>query len=224
MDSDSEVLLTRALNATRTTYQVSYAALRILADRLPKAASSDFLPRLLHRHWMAAESWRYRRFRSYKGINSRGSVDYRECIAPSALTAVAEAVILRKLSESSAFAVNPHVYSYLWPRSSRGGRNFQFFADGYHRRNADISAILDTEPQDVAFITDIRAFYPSVDRNTVHRALAGRVNGAPDLGNQAERDAILHFFSDVLRQSPGGIPVGPESGHVLGHLALEVRQ
>lgn len=216
-----QTLLIRALNSTRQSYFPSYVGLRLIGDQLPPG-ENDYLQQLLMRRLNAGDAWRFKRFDLYKGsIQSYKGVEhvYRDCLAPSPLTAVAESLVLALLSANPAFAVSQRVYSYRWPPSSRSGASYEFFGTGYKQRNTDIATAL-SAPNQVAVVTDVKSFYPSARKEQVESALKSLLDKS-DTPFKAGGDAILGFYSQLLTVGGNGIPVGPASSHVLGHLVLQ---
>ena len=221
MFGTDQTLLIRALNSTRQGYFPSYVGLRLIGSQLPRTEHS-YLRRLILRRLSAGDQWRFRPYRLYKGErqSAHGPVaEYRECLAPSPLTAVAEAVVLAQLSAVPAFSVPSRAFSYLWPRSPQAGASYEFFAEGYKRRNAEIGALL-LSPNRVAVIMDLKGFYPSVDKGRIESSLKSLL-AASDTEAPFDTDAILNFYSQVLSAGAGGIPIGPASCHVLGHVVLK---
>lgn len=216
-----QTLLIRALNSTRQAYFPSYIGLRLIGDQLPPG-ENDYLQQLILRRLSAGDTWRFKRFDLYKGSVQSLQGDkhvYRDCLAPSPLTAVAESFVLAQLAANPAFAVSPRVYSYHWPPSSRSGASYEFFGVGYKQRNTEIAAALNA-PNHVAVVADIKSFYPSAKKEQVESALKSLL-GKSDEQFKAGGDAILGFYSQLLMAGGNGIPVGPASGHVLGHLVLQ---
>ena len=221
MFGTDQTLLIRALNSTRQGYFPSYVGLRLIGSQLPRTEHS-YLRRLILRRLSAGDQWRFRPYRLYKGErqSAHGPVaEYRECLAPSPLTAVAEAVVLAQLSAVPAFSVPSRAFSYLWPRSPQAGASYEFFAEGYKRRNAEIGALL-LSPNRVAVIMDLKGFYPSVDKGRIESSLKSLL-AASDTEAPFGTGAILNFYSQVLSAGAGGIPIGPASCHVLGHVVLK---
>ena len=215
-----QTLLIRALNSTRQVYFPSYVGLRLIGSQL-SSGENDYLQKLVLRRLMAGDAWRFKTFKLYKGsIQSSQGHDhqYRDCLAPSPLTAIAESFILKKLSESPAFDVSPRVFSYRWPPSSQSGVSYRYFFDGYKQRNNEIAAALDT-PNQVAIVTDLKKFYPSAKKGQVESALKSHLAKCDkQLGVLGE--GIFEFYSQLLTAGGDGIPIGPASGHVLGQLVL----
>lgn len=214
-------MLVRSLNATRQTYLPSYVGLRLIGSQLPKG-ENNFLERLLIRRLNSGEQWRYKTFSMYKGstISKDGlEHEYRKCLAPSPLTALAESAILMILSKIPAFKSSSRSYSYRWPASEKAGVSYQYFVEGYKQRNDDVAKALE-EPDHIAVITDIKRFYPSATKEQVNRALSS-LFASSDKGFRTYQDSIILFYSGLLDASDQGIPIGPASSHVLGHLVLQ---
>lgn len=221
MFGSDETLLIRALNSTRQTYFPSYIGLRLIGDQLPKN-NFDYLKNLVSRRLIAGDQWRFKSFDLYKNSyqTTRGvKHEYRKCLAPSPITAIAESFILSLLASDNAFAVPDRVYSYKWPKSNKSGSSYEFFAEGYNLRNREIAAQLNS-PNAIAVVTDIKSFYPSVQKGKILEALTSYIdNSSQNL--KVWRDAILGFYSQLIDASEMGIPIGPASGHILGHLVLK---
>lgn len=215
-----QTLLIRALNSTRQVYFPTYVGLRLIGNQLPPG-ENDYLHHLLKRRLNSDDVWRFKRFDLYKGsAQTKGSVEhvYRECLAPSPLTAIAESLILAMLAANPAFAISPRVFSYRWPPSNRSGSSYEFFAEGYKQRNYEIAAALNATDH-VAVVTDIKSFYPSAKKERVETALKLVLSKSPG-SLRSSGDAILGFYSQLFMASGDGIPVGTASSHVLGHLVL----
>lgn len=213
-----ETLLVRALNATKQGYFPSYMGLRLLAAQLPRGTNS-YLRRVVERRLAAGDKWAFKSFDHFKAAKSVAGVnviDYRQCHAPAPLTAVAESAVLFKLASMASFATHPRAYSYLWPSSIKAGNSYAFFGEGYKLRNQDISTALQ-RPGAVAVVADIQSFYPSADRGQLMTELRRRL-AQEDVG--IDGAGIEAFYEQLLGVSKSGIPVGPNSAHVLGHLAL----
>lgn len=216
----SEILLARALNSTRTTYFPSYVGLRLIGSQMP-IANSGYLEKMIVRRLRAGEMWSYRPFKLYKGTvsqNGEQSHIYRDCLASSPTTAIAESIILAMLANDPAFAIPTRAFSYRWPKSPYSGVSYEYFVSGYNQRNIEISEALVTGK--VAVVTDIKGFYPSVSEDQINAALKGRLNSDNSrLHDSSEQ--IIDFYGCLIKAGGKGIPIGPASSHVLGHLVLE---
>ncbi|WP_201645937.1 RNA-directed DNA polymerase [Paraburkholderia metrosideri] len=208
------------MNATKTTYFPSYVGVRLIASQLGDE-NGAYLERMIVRRLRALDSWRYRPFKLYKGsINRQGEPEhiYRDCWAPSPSTSIGEAVILALLASDPAFAVPDRVFSYRWPKSISAGGSYEYFAEGYMRRNKQIAAALGEGM--VAIVMDIKSFYPSVSAEVIEPKLKARLTSKNSILS-GFADEILNFFRGLMNAGGAGIPIGPESAHVLGHLVLE---
>lgn len=213
-----QTLLVRSLNSMRQNYFPTYIGLRLVGRCLPPD-NNHYLKNLLERRIKAGDAWRFYEFEMYKGTqHSSQGVEhvYRKCLAPSPLTAIAESMILGWLAKSKAFTVPHRSYSYQWPATVHSGSSYQYFVDGYIKRNLDIASAL-AQPGYVAVVTDIQRFYPSANNEVLKARLADRLS----YEEQPLRNPILDFFSQLLDATGQGIPIGPAAGHVLGHVALE---
>lgn len=221
MFGTDQTLLIRALNATRQSYFPTYLGLRLIAKQLPSIENS-YLRRAVERRLSVGDRWSFRHFDYFKAManaSSGGIPEYRSCLAPSPFTAFAEALILAQLASMPSFAAPARAYSYLWPRSQWSGSSYEFFAEGYKRRNIDVAAAL-RRPGTVAVVTDLKGFYPSIRRDRVMSAVASRLKSQGQSG-VLTANAIASFYAQLLEAGGAGLPIGPTSAHVLGHLALE---
>lgn len=214
-----QTLLVRSLNSMRQNYFPTYIGLRLIGYRLP-SEYNQYLKNLLERRLKSGDAWRFTKFDLYKGsqyVDNGIQHVYRDCLAPSPLTALAESMVLGLLAESERFAVPSRAYSYHWPVSKHSGSSYRYFVEGYIHRNIEIADSLN-KPGYVAVVTDIKSFYPSVERERLEKTLSTKLD-SKDL--EPWRDSIMGFFSQLLGASEHGIPIGPAAGHVLGHLALD---
>lgn len=221
MDGFDQTLLIRALNSTRQLYFPSYVGLRLIGSQL-SSSENDYLRKLVRRRLIAGDAWRFKPFQLYKGsIPTPQGLEhqYRNCLAPSPLTAIAEAFILMRFAKTPAFKVSPRVYSYGWPPSNKSGGSYRYFFDGYKQRNTDIAAALKASNH-IAVVTDLKQFYPSVNNETVKSVLKSRLSQA-EIKSKVLFEGIFGFYSQLLESGGGGIPIGPASAHVLGHIVLQ---
>ncbi len=217
-----QTLLIRALNSTRQVYFPTYVGLRLIGNQLPPG-ENGYLQQLIHRRLGTGDAWRFKKFKLYKGSKASPQGNehvYRDCLAPSPLTAIAESFLLALLAANPVFSVSDRVYSYRWPPSSRSGASYEFFGVGYRQRNTEIDAALNNAPNQVAVVTDIKSFYPSARKDQVESSLKSILDKS-DKDFRTWGDSILAFYSQLLTSGGDGIPVGPASGHVVGHLVLQ---
>lgn len=216
-----QTLLIRALNSSRQAYFPTYMGLRLIGDQLPQH-DNLFLQNLIKRRLTAGDQWRFKSYDLYKNSHhsSKGiKHEYRECLAGSPITTIAESFILALLASDKSFAIPERVYSYRWPKSSKSGASYEFFAQGYMQRNTDIANALSQE-NTIAIVTDIKSFYPSVQTEQITNALNTFFDNS-DQKLKVWREAIIEFYAQLIAAGKNGIPIGPASAHVLGHLVLK---
>jgi hypothetical protein len=194
--------------------------LRLIAKQLPPVENS-YLRRAVERRLSVGDRWSFRHFDYFKAMGQVAGLDvpeYRSCLAPSPFTAFAETLILAQLASMPSFAAPARAYSYLWPKSEWSGSSYEFFAEGYKRRNMEVAEAL-RRPGSVAVITDLKGFYPSIQRDRVMVGLRARFNSL-DQREGLPVDAVENFYTQLFAAGGVGLPIGPASAHVLGHLAL----
>ncbi|MER2505919.1 MAG: hypothetical protein ABTQ24_08490, partial [Azonexus sp.] len=87
-----QTLLVRSLNSMRQNYFPTYIGLRLIGHRLP-SEHNQYLKNLLERRLKSGDAWRFTKFELYKGsqyLDNGIQHVYRDCLAPSPLTALAE--------------------------------------------------------------------------------------------------------------------------------------
>jgi hypothetical protein len=214
-----DTLAVRSLNASRVVHQPTYAGLRLLLGPASNAPG-PFLAFLLRR-CRSREDWRYFGFQILKEAPAGRRPEYRNCLAGSPLTFLAESHVLAIMAAEPAFQPPRCAYSYLWPTTASDGRNFEYYFHGYQRRAQRVAELLASLPGHVAVVADIRRFYPSVDKGRVRRRVEER---AASVASDAAAKSIRHFTAGLLDQHGAkmtGIPIGPDFSHFLGHVALE---
>ncbi len=211
-------LVARALNACRLVHKPTYVALRALVDHEVNRNRPDWATVSVLHKTQFREQWYYYRFKVLKELENGKDPRYRDFMIGSPTTILAEAYLLDLLSREASFQTSSRVFSYLWPRYAEAGRTFVFYQRGYVSRNSGIRAFFQSFPNNVALVTDIRHFYPSVTWN----ALEPRLNSRLAKVDSVPTKRVAHNLLGNLRQaSPTGIPIGPELGHLLGNIALE---
>lgn len=216
-----QTLILRTLNSTRQLYYPTYAGVRMLASQI-SAKDRGFFQDVVMQRLKFSDSWRYKKIPVYK--NSTGNSDslvheYRDFYVPSPLTSIAETLVLKILAENPVFQENKQVFSYRWPRSERAGSSYDYFFNGYKQRNDAIAKKLNS-PEQIAVITDIQKFYPSVSAVKVLHALKNKLALSPDY-IKSHIKLVINYYEQLLHDSNGGIPIGPAAGHILGNIALE---
>lgn len=216
---DFDTLAARALNSSRIVHKPTYAGLRLLLHTAKHHPAT--ILRLLNNRCQGRESWRYYSFQILKEVGKNKTPTYRNCLTGSPLTTLAEAFVMGMMSTQPVFQPPSCAFSYLWPASTRSGRSFEYFYDGYARRNRRVCELLAANPGHVALVTDIKSFYPSVDKERLRLKVVKRIGHISD---KAVARPIEKFLDSLLALSSpkyDGIPIGPEIAHVFGHVAIE---
>jgi hypothetical protein len=219
--TDSHLLALRALNHWRPIHTQSYVGLRLALDcSIGRATDSEWFRDIAIRKSGTRKQPRYCGFQAVKEIGPDQRPKYRDFVAASPSTALAEAWCLHALSRTPSLANHKRSFSYLWPSIDGSARNYELYRDGYNRRNEAIRASLRENPRATIFVGDIRSFYPSISKRAVREELARRLGAAEIVG--PARRAIDGVFGKYLEATEGpiGIALGPPLSHLLGHLAL----
>jgi len=218
MSQPSNIIAVRALNHWRPLFIPTYLSLRLLLRQIPDPKTSYYLEKVLVRKLPIRNLPRYRKFVRFKNHKESGEIKYREFFAASPSSALGEAHILKILSNMKSFANRANVFSYRWPLYELGGRSFSYFFSGYQERNNLVTEYLNTDPDYVVVVFDIKNFYPSVNREIVCERLN---NHLIDLEDNKLREYISSTCWQMVNVAESGIPIGPGLSHVLGNLALE---
>jgi RNase P/RNase MRP subunit POP5 len=216
---DHKTLAMRAINASNTIYKPTYAGLRLLLASVEK--HPEVIQAFLERRCSIREKWRYFAFQIVKDAADSEQPNYRNCISGSPLIMLAEASILSLMCNQKAFAVPKCAYSYLWPKNSSASRNFAYFYEGYRQRSAKTSQLLRANPGDIAIVSDIKGFYPNVDKATLAKRISKRTALVLNPGIRRRIEPFIQGFLDPTSSKPQGLPIGPDLSHALGHVALE---
>jgi hypothetical protein len=197
----------------------TYAGLRLLLGAAKN--DPDAMLAFINQRTRIREAWRYFGFQSFKDAPAGRKPEYRNCIIGSPVTTLAEAHVLALMAKEKSFAQRDCAYSYLWPSSLSEGRNYAYYFDGYQKRTQDVNDLLDAYSDNVAVVTDIKKFYPSVSKPRLKDLLARRIAGV----STTDTAKTIHLFVDGLLNQTGakvdGLPIGPDMSHLLGHVALD---
>ncbi len=216
---DFETLAARSLNTSRIVHKPTYAGLRLLLGAAKNHPAA--LLRLISNRCLTREAWRYYQFPILKEVGKHSLPQYRSCVTGSPLTTFAEAYVMGLMATKQAFQPPQSAYSYLWPPSQKSGRSYEYFYEGYSRRNQQISSLMAKDKNLVALVTDIKSFYPSVDKESVRKRVKKRLAAIENTTDSRIIGQFLDALLDVPATKSKGIPIGPEIAHVLGHVSLE---
>lgn len=216
---DDRLISTRALNYLRSVHVPSYVGLRFLLENLPEESGSCAVTTLVEQ-LSGASKGRIYNVRRFKKFLEGGAAEYRGYSVPSPTHALCEAYGLLYLERAGVRQKQSFVYSYREPSLADPWRNFQFFADGYRRRNADVLEALGDG--DVALVFDIKNFYPSVDARKVVDQLLSK----PQVRELSQKTRLVikkcaEACIENTQDEDSGLRVGPEFSHILADVALE---
>lgn len=214
-----ETLAARALTTSRSVHRPTYVGLRLMLEQI-KQGQSELLT-FLEQRTQSRKAWRYFSFPLLKEVKEYEKNSHRLCMTGSPITVLAEAYVLSLMARSELFQPHPAVFSYLWPQPKRSGRNFEYFFDGYTRRNQLVTRLLKRHPDHIALISDIQQFYPSVDPVRLKQKLYARTAKLDSKTNARAINSFVDSLLDAGKPKHTGIPIGPDLSHFLGNVALE---
>lgn len=213
-------LAVRCLNETRVLHPPTYVAARFLADSVASDVNSSWTLKTITRRYPVQATPRFFKFMRFKKQLENRQIEYREFLVPSPMTCLTESFVLQELSGLRPFRKPNSVYSYRWPSHPACPYNFDHYANGYIKRNENISDTLRRNPSSIVIITDIKKFYPTIPREIVRERFKNRLNGGSI--SPSVRDTALNLFEHLVSTFPQGkgIATGPDLSHVIGDLAL----
>ena len=217
MNTPSHPLL-RALNFVRKEDTLTYVGLRLFSEDLSSENRSQWVDEYLKRTLLTKRPHVYREFQSLKNIDEKDQPEFRSCHIGSPLTTLAEAWLLGSLADLRPFRSPTTVYSYLWPRSHKRSQIFDYFLEGYRRREVDVALALTQLEDSVALVTDLRKFYPTAQKDMVLQRFRTCVDVAKL--RRPFSDFAIDTVQAALAAPAVGIPIGSPLGHLLGNLAL----
>lgn len=208
-----EVLLTRALNFMRRTHMPTYMGLRILGRQFPNDNRANLINNFIHYKLVKGMEPTFHSFKMLKSLGREPT--YREAWIGSPSETLMETWLLRRLE---TVKMSSNVYSYMWP-SKTSSQIYHYFLDGYRERNRRISERLSSAGVHVAYITDIKSYYPSIDQS----ALRLKVHKIFDQNLPTDLQRPAKELVEALFALAGGsgIPIGPPMCHWLGQVAME---
>lgn len=206
-------LLHRPVNALKKLHTPAYLGAKIRSSE-STTLKSKVLELSIKKRLNSSESWNYKSFPVFKGINDEGQPEYRDYLAPSPSSASAEAFIINELCDQIAPRRVPNVYSYILAQKN-SAYNYQYYLPHYQRRNQNILEALGKESGLKAIFLDIKNFYASVDKSL----LISSIKKHEILG--AKQNAFAtNFILNQIEQSSAGIPIGTELSHIVADIFL----
>ena len=217
----SQVIATRALNASRKLHMPTYMASRFLVETVAGSNDSDWIYNTVPRKYLLSDTPSFYKFPKFKKNNEKGEPVYREFVVPGPLSLLAETIVLGYFAQDEQFGKSKHIYSYIWPVSIYCPYNFEHYISGYKKRNEDIAEYLELNPGKVVIVSDIEKFYPSINQETVRNRFSIKLNNS-SLPSEA-KELAARFLEDLFSFFSEGVGVitGTEFSHVVGDIALE---
>lgn len=215
------ILSVRAVNQYRRRDILTYLSLRYYLNS--SAACKD--------HWarnvatdivLTRTNLPYFGAQHFKEATGNGGIEHRQIFLPGANEALAEAALLDECANyPHAFANPTCVFSYALSRGEDCSGVFQHYSGGLEARHQAIIEACDAFPSGVVRYTDIKRFYPSIERDLAIRAWLKQ----SDLGKLPKlyRDLGEKLINEHVRAGnpgEGGILTGPMFSHLLGNLVL----
>ena len=84
-----------------------------------------------------------------------------------------------------------------------------------------VGQLLVEHPDSVAVVTDIKAFYPSVNKDRLRSKVEVRLRGVGDTTTRRSIERFILALLELKSPKTTGLPVGPDLSHALAHVALE---
>jgi hypothetical protein len=210
-------IIVRSLNHLRRTHLPSYIGLRRLLNSTSSDNIESWLPKYIINKSISSREQSYIKFKLFKGIRDEEPI-YRECYAPSPTSALMEAFVLSLMSKFAVFKNTKNSYSYLWPESEKSGYSYQYFFDGYRRREKDIEQAILSNNNSVVYITDIRSFYPSIPKEILIKRFNQLVE--QEGGDDYSKRMLTNTGHCLISGECAGIPIGSSLGHAMANIVL----
>lgn len=208
----------RALNQTKTLNPITYLCIRCFFESLsPKTLKDGLFKEMLTRKLLVRKEWSSRNYTLYKEKNESDFI-YRDVLGLSPFGVVSESLIMRYISENDFFANKDYVYSYLLPESKKSYRNYQYYFNGYKKRNENITKSFEENKTQVALVLDLEKFYPSINKDKAKETILNQIKDKSDDNFNSLSNNII---SSILESSTSGVPIGPDLSHLIAQVYLE---
>lgn len=214
------ILSVRAVNQYRRRDVLAYLSLRYYLNN--SAARKD--------HWarnvatglvLTRTNLPYFGAHHFKEVTGGGDIEHRQIFLPGANEALAEAALLDECANHSAFANPKCVFSYNLSQGEDRSGVFQYYPVGLEARHKAITEACEAFPKGLVRYTDIKRFYPSIQKDLAIRAWSKQ----SDIGKLPKhyRDLGEKLINDHVNAgniSEDCILTGPMFSHLLGNLVL----
>lgn len=218
-----EILAVRAVNQYRRRDFLAYVGLRYYLEN--EAAKRDAWPRVVSTYLVTSRtSPIYYRSYHFKELSETNKPIYRNIYLPGPNEILAETVLLHECSLLSAFRPLPCVYSYNFPEANSKEGVFRSYFPKYRSRHQSIAnACLSSDQSTVVYYTDIRKFYPSIQRETARDAwklVCDTSRISPAIYELGER--LLEDYFEIASESRDAVSLltGPMFSHLVANLVL----
>lgn len=217
----TDILGSRALNASRKLHLPTYVATRFLLETVAGKKASCWINEVIPRKYLLQDQLTFHTAVQFKKIGEDQKSEYREFLVPSPTALLAEVILLGYLSQVDEFKKSDRVYSYIWPSSIKCPYNFEHYISGYRKRNDDISTYLSLNNDKLVIVADIEKFYPSIEQKIVKRRFEEKLESS-NLPLEI-RSFASKLLNDLCHHFPEGkgVATGPEFSHLLGDIALQ---
>lgn len=211
----------RCLNYLSKESRFSYVGLRLLLDKLAPDLQEEWLDAHLQRRVQTKFRGSFLKSKALRAVDTSASgpsITYRDHFVGTPTETLFQVWIMSKLANNPHLTANDSVFSYLWA-SPNAGHIFRPFMEGYRARNENVAAALAAIDGSVALVTDVKQFYPSVDREIVAKQFFDSITQSTmdDDAKSASELALHNLFEQT---SSTGIPIGPPLSHLLGQINL----
>lgn len=217
-----EMLAVRAVNQYRRRDFLAYVGLRYYLEN--EVAKRDIWSKEVSSYLVnSRNSPIYFRSFHFKELSDKKEAIYRKIYLPGPNEILAEAALLYECSLFSAFRSSPCVYSYHFPESTSNEGVFRSYFPRYRSRHQSIANACLRFNQATVHYTDIRKFYPSIQKELATNAwkLACDTSKiSPTMRELGER--LLEEYFKVADESQDALAIltGPMFSHLIANLVL----
>jgi hypothetical protein len=208
----------RSLNQVKTLNPILYLCIRCFyEDFSESSARNNLFDELIKRKLEVRKHWATQKNKLYKE-KSENNFIYRDILSLSPFGMIAESYLMRLISQNKFIENKKFIYSYLLPENTKSNRNFQYYFNGYKRRNEDVYKALLNNKNSIALVLDLSKFYPSIEIETVKNKFITKLeeNTESQLFKLAS-----NITNSLLEQSSKGVPIGTELSHLMAQIYLE---
>jgi hypothetical protein len=208
----------RSLNQVKTLNPILYLSIRCFYEDFSESlVRNKLFDELIKRKLQVRKHWATKRNKLYKE-KSENDFIYRDILSLSPFGIISESYLMRLMSQENFIENKKFIYSYLLPENTKSTRNFQYYFNGYKRRNEDVYKALLKNQNSIALVLDLSKFYPSINIETAKYQFIAKLeeNTKPRIFKLAR-----NITNSILEQSSKGVPIGTELSHLMAQIYLE---